>query len=177
MNRPARYKEKRMHRPVLGFEEQLSKNKSDAARMREGGGESEAEEGMGEEVPGMCVNIADAGRKVADTRSGNGNGGGAAAAKSSGNLHWTSGGASRVMRHAHRISVSCYFGARCRNARCRFGHGEENSFVNSVSINTRFRRDSGASGGKSAAGSSSRDANSERRECYFGVNCRHVLCR
>ena len=146
--------------------------------MREGSGEAAAAEETGEGNPGECFNRTDCGRDTAGKRDAAIGNAGGAAAKSSGNWFIGGGGASRnhVMRHMHRISVSCYFGARCRNARCRFGHGEENSFVNSVNINTRFRRDSGASGGKVMSGAGgSRDAN--RRECYFGANCRHALCR
>ena len=88
-------------------------------------------------------------------------------------------GATRRLQRSMR-TVSCYFGARCRNAHCRFGHGEENKPANSV--NTRWRRDSGASGAVGAkaadgAKSWSRDAWAETRTCYFGVTCRHIHCR
>ena len=87
------------------------------------------------------------------------------------------GGGAWSRRRLMPRTVGCYFGARCRNARCRFSHGEDNSFVD---VNTRWRRDSGASGAFGAGawgGKAGAGAGTQWPLCHFGVHCRQPRCR
>jgi hypothetical protein len=88
------------------------------------------------------------------------------------------GGGGAWSRRLMPRTISCFFGARCRNARCRFSHGDENSFVD---VNTRWRRDSGASGSGGGAWSGKAGGWGARRSatlaCYFGAHCRQPRCR
>ena len=71
-------------------------------------------------------------------------------------------------------AISCYYGARCRNASCRFGHGgDENSSVNAV--NTRWRKHE--SGGKAEGLGGAGWATTGTRACHYGIHCRHAHCR
>jgi hypothetical protein len=89
------------------------------------------------------------------------------------------GGGGAWCRRLMPRTISCFFGARCRNTRCRFSHGDENSFVD---VNTRWRRDSGASGSGGGGAWSGKAGGSGARPsatlaCYFGAHCRQPRCR